>query len=204
MMYLDLDPDYPEVWKLAPVLGVLRDGGLGVIPTDTNYAFCCLVGQRGALERLYQIKDMARQKPLSIVCRDLQMVSEYTRGFPHQAFRTVRRCLPGPYTFILNANSQLPKVMLRKRREVGVRIPDDPVVTALMEELDVPLVCSSVRTDDESFWNRPAEIAERYGKRLDFVVDAGERLAEPSTVVDLTGEESEVIRVGKGDASPFQ
>jgi len=202
-IYLDLDPDYPEVWRMDEVARLVRNDALGVIPTDTVYAFVCDIGSRSAIERLYAVKELSPTKPLSILVRDLAMASEYTRGLPTSAFRALKRCLPGPYTFIMKAGSSVPKIMLRKRKTIGVRIPDDEICGALRESLDRPLLCSSVRTADDSFWNNPAQISEKFGARLDFVVDGGQRLAEPSTVIELTGREPEVIRQGKGDASFF-
>jgi tRNA threonylcarbamoyl adenosine modification protein (Sua5/YciO/YrdC/YwlC family) len=203
-MYVQIAPETWDLWRLESVVRSLRDGGLGVIPTDTVYAFVCSITSKKAIERLYSIKKMDERKPLSIICHDFSMVSQYTHGFPNSWFRVARRCLPGPYTFILRANNQIPRLMLRKRRTVGVRIPNDPVCLALLSELDAPLLCSSVRTDNDSFWNVPAAISEAYGNRLDFVVDAGERLAEPSSVIDLTDNDPVVIRQGKGDLEPFE
>ena len=203
-MYVQIDEDYPDVWRLAPVAAQLARGAVGVIPTDTVYAFVCDIGHRNAIERLYQIKNIHPTKPLSILCHDLSMISEYARAIPNTHFRAIRRCLPGPYTFIVNASTLVPRIMLRKRRTIGIRIPDDPICAALLEDLERPLLCTSVRTPDDSFWNSPAEIEEKYGKRLDFVVDGGKRLAEPSTVVDVTGSYPEVIRDGKGDIELFE
>jgi tRNA threonylcarbamoyl adenosine modification protein (Sua5/YciO/YrdC/YwlC family) len=203
-MYVQVAPETWDLWRLESVVRSLQDGGLGVIPTDTVYAFVCSVSSKKAIERLYHIKKMDERKPLSIICHDFSMVSKYTHGFPNSWFRVVRRCLPGPYTFILRANNQIPRLMLRKRRTVGVRIPNDPVCLTLLSALDGPLLCSSVRTADDSFWNVPAAISEAYGNRLDFVVDAGERLAEPSSVIDLTDNDPVVIRPGKGDLEPFE
>lgn len=202
-MYLQIDGEYPELWRLDAVARAVREGGLGVIPTDTVYAFVCGIGSKRAIERLYRVKELDQKKPLSILCQDLRAVSEYTRGIPTSAYRAMKRCLPGPYTFILKASSQVPRIMLRKRRTVGVRVPDDDICAALLQALDEPLLCSSVRTKDDSFWNDPAQISDEFGKRLDFVVDGGERLAEPSTVIDLTGRVAEVIREGKGDPTLF-
>jgi tRNA threonylcarbamoyl adenosine modification protein (Sua5/YciO/YrdC/YwlC family) len=199
-----MDPDYPEVWRLSSIARLLRDGAVGVVPTDTVYTFVCSIDSRTAIERLYRLKQMDARKPLSILCRDMSMMSRYTRSLSSSAFRALRRCLPGPYTFIFKASSEVPRIMLRKRRTIGVRIPDDEICTALLQELELPLLCSSVRTPDDSFWNNPAEISEKHKGRLDFVVDGGERLADPSTVIDYTERSPEIIRAGKGDISLFE
>ena len=203
-MYVQVDPETWDLWRLESVVRSLREGGLGVIPTDTVYAFVCSISNKKAIERLYRTKKLDERKPLSILCHDFSMVSQYTHGFPNNWFRVARRSLPGPYTFILRANNRIPRLMLRKRRTVGIRIPNDPVCLALLSELDGPLLCSSVRTEDDSFWNVPAAISQAYGNRLDFVVDAGERLAEPSTIIDLSEGEPHIVRSGKGDMSLFE
>jgi len=203
-MYLQVEPEPWDMWRLDPVSQLLREGGVGVIPTDTVYAFVCAIHHKRTIERLYQIKKLDLRKPLSILCSDFSMVSQFTRGFPNAWFRIAKRCLPGPYTFILPANNQIPRLMLRKRREIGIRIPDDPVCQKLIADLQSPLLCSSVRTQENSFWNIPAEIEASYGKRLDFVVDAGERLADPSSVISLTDGAPQIIRSGKGDITPFE
>ena len=203
-MYLQLDHDYPELWKLAAVAQRIKGGALGVVPTDSVYAFVCDPENKGATERLYRLKEMDPKKPLSILCRDIAMVSVYTRGFPNTVFRAARRCLPGPYTFILPVTSGFPRHLLGKRREVGVRVPADPVCQALLEDLDRPLLASSVRTVDDRYWTSPAEIDDEFGSRIDFVVDGGERVGAPSTVIDLTGDDPVVLRHGQGDASLFE
>ncbi|HIA03299.1 MAG TPA: threonylcarbamoyl-AMP synthase [Myxococcales bacterium] len=203
-MYLDMDPDYPEVWRMGEIARLVEKGAVGVIPTDTVYAFVCDCTSKKAIERIYGLKNLDPKKPLSMICKDISEVSRWTRGFPHNWFRTMRRCLPGPYTFIVSANQQTPRIMLKKRREIGVRIPDDLICQALLEELDRPLLCSSVRTPEDSFWNDPAKISESFGNRLDFVVDGGERFADPSTVINLTGGDAEIIRRGKGSTDLFE
>ncbi len=203
-MYLQLDGEYPELWKLADVARRVEQGDVGVIPTDTCYAFVCSVRHKKSIERLYRLKDLDPKKPLSILCTDLRMVSEYTRGMHTSAYRVLKRCLPGPYTFILKAGGELPKIMTRKRKTVGVRIPDDPICEAMFEDVEAPLLCTSVRTPDDAFWTDPAAIADTFGPRLDFVVDGGERLADPSTVVDFTEQDPVVLRAGKGDVAPFE
>ncbi len=204
-LYLQLDPDYPEVWHLGAIAKKLAAGAVGVIPTDTVYAFVCDVGNKEAIEKLYRIKQMDQKKPLSILCKDLAAISEYTRGIRNGHYRALKRCLPGAFTFILQAGPPVPKLMLTgKRKEIGVRVPDDVICTALLEDLERPLLCTSVRTAEDSFWNNPAEINEEYGRRLDFIVDGGVRVIEPSTVIDLTEDEPVVIRHGKGDATLFE
>ena len=204
-LYLQLDPDYPELWQLGAIAKKLGAGAVGVIPTDTVYAFVCDVGDKDAIERLYRVKQLDPKKPLSLLCKDLAAISEYTKGLRNSHYRAMRRCLPGPFTFILQAGAPVPKLMLTgKRREIGVRVPDDVICAALLGDLERPLLCTSVRTPEDSFWNNPAEINETYGKRLDFIIDGGQRFAEPSTVIDLTEEDPVIVRHGKGDPDLFE
>lgn len=190
---------------MGEIARLLRNGAVGVIPTDTVYAFVCDIHDKTAIERLYQLKKMDHKKPLSMMCRDFADVANWTRGFPSPLYRAMKRCLPGPYTFILRASSTTPRTMLKKkRREIGVRIPDDPICQSLLEEMEMPLLCSSVRTQDDLPWNDPAKIADTYGSRIDFVVDGGERTIDPSTVIDLTSNQPELIRRGKGDTTLFE
>jgi tRNA threonylcarbamoyl adenosine modification protein (Sua5/YciO/YrdC/YwlC family) len=203
-LYLQLDRDYPEVWQLGPIVKAILAGGVGVIPTDTNYAFVCDLSHRDAVDRLYRVKGIDKKKPLSILCANDRMISHYTRGLPTSSFRAMRRCLPGPFTFIMKASGDIPRTTLRKRKTIGVRVPDDEICTSLLADLGIPLLCTSVRTPDDSHWNNPAQISETYDKRIDFVVDGGERLAEPSTVIDLTGDDPEIIRIGKGNPELFE
>ncbi len=132
LTYLQVDPDY-ELWKLGPIAKKLSSCGVGVIPTDTVYAFVCDLGDKAAIERLYAIKQLDPKKPLAILCKDLAAIAEYTRGVPNNHFRALRRCVPGPFTFILQASAAVPKLMLTgKRRELGVRIPADPICHELL------------------------------------------------------------------------
>jgi tRNA threonylcarbamoyl adenosine modification protein (Sua5/YciO/YrdC/YwlC family) len=199
-----MDAHYPEVWRMGGIARLLERGAVGVIPTDTVYAFVCDCSSKKAIERIYSLKNMDPKKPLSMMCKDIRMISQWTRGIPNEWYRTIRRVLPGPYTFILNASQQTPRIMLNQRREVGVRVPDDPICQALLEELERPLLCSSVRTLEDSVWNDPGRISESFGNRLDFVVDGNERMAEPSTVIDLTDGEAVIIRHGKGSTELFE
>ena len=200
-----MDPYHPELWRLGDVANVIRNGGLGVVPTDTVYAFVCDIDNKNAIERLYRLKKMDPKKPLSMMCRNIADVAQWTRGFPQQTFRAARRCLPGAYTFILRGSRATPRIIMnKKRREVGVRVPDDAICQAVLEELQRPLLCSSVVIEDDETWHDPAAIADMYGDRIDFVVDAGHRAISPSTIIDLTSEEPVLIRHGKGDPDLFE
>ncbi|EFJ26848.1 hypothetical protein SELMODRAFT_441705 [Selaginella moellendorffii] len=214
IFHLEIDQFGSNLWKLDQVVSLLQDGGVGVVPTDTIYAIVCDLHNRAAIERLYRIKDMDAKKPLSILCRSFQDIDKYTTGFPTSFFRVARQCLPGPYTFILPASKDMPKQCTRfggsvaasyaPRKSVGVRIPDDSVWREMAGQLEHPLLCTSVRRPADDEWMLdPAIIADTYGvssgrESVDFIVDGGTRVANPSTVVDMTGTMPVVLRRGKG------
>ncbi|KAL8109045.1 uncharacterized protein LOC141671669 isoform X1 [Apium graveolens] len=216
LLYVEVDPSGTDTWKLDPVIQLLHKGAVGVIPTDTVYAIVCDLNTNSAIQRLRRLKNIEASKPLSTLCRSFQDIDTYTTGFPRgggqglsNIFRAVKQCLPGPYTFILTASKLLPKSCTRygtttskllSRKNVGVRIPDDAVCQSVLERMGAPLLSTSVRSPKENEWIiDPLVIADVYGAEgLDFVVDAGVRVAEPSTVVDMTASIPRVIRQGKG------
>jgi tRNA threonylcarbamoyl adenosine modification protein (Sua5/YciO/YrdC/YwlC family) len=200
-MLISIDPFSPEPWLVARVVQSLKRGGVVVIPTDTVYAYACSLADRDAPRRLYEIKGISPSKRLSILVPDLRTASRYTRSIPNPVFRTMRRVLPGPYTFIFQASSEVPRIMLRKRRTVGIRLPDCPITLAILAELGEPLLTSSVRSSADEFVLDPVEIEAASGDELAMVVDGGQLLNEASTVVDLSSDEPVLVRLGKGDVS---
>ncbi|KAJ6832108.1 uncharacterized protein M6B38_345595 [Iris pallida] len=218
MMYVEVDPAGTDTWKLESVIELLRGGAVGVIPTDTVYAIVCDLKNNDSIERLRIIKDVENSKarnPLSVLCHSLHDIDTYTMGFPcgnaqgqTNIFRAVKHCLPGPYTFILPATKELPKQCRRHgasskftfRKEVGIRMPDDVICQAILKNLDAPLICTSVKWPSKDQWMiDPVIIADTYEPEgLDFLVDGGIRVADPSTVVDMTGNIPTIVRQGKG------
>ncbi|KAL9229498.1 hypothetical protein vseg_004960 [Gypsophila vaccaria] len=221
LLYVEVDPLGADSWKLETVIAQLKEGAVGVIPTDTVYAIVCDMNSHSALERLRRIKNIETTKPLSILCRSFHDIDVYTMGFPRgdslghpNIFRAVKHCLPGPYTFILTASKNLPKqctnygpgnAKYAPKKSIGVRMPDDPITRAIVEKMDAPLISTSVKRQTEDEWILdPVLIADVYGKEgLDFIVDAGLRIAEPSTVVDMTGSPPKIVRLGKGPPQPW-
>ena len=197
-MLLTIDPVEPEHWLIAEAARSIRSGRVVVIPTDTVYGVACDVANEDGARRIYALKGMNSKKLLSIVCSDLAMASEYTRGIPNTLFRVVRRLLPGPYTFILPASKEIPRIMRKNRKTVGIRIPDCPITLALVEQLGRPLLTTSVRSGDNGWLNDPFEIEEEYRHEIDLVIDGGPLFPEPSTVIDFTHVEPELVRQGKG------
>jgi tRNA threonylcarbamoyl adenosine modification protein (Sua5/YciO/YrdC/YwlC family) len=201
---LEIDPVEPESWLIARASDLLRRGGIVVIPTDTVYGLTCGITHPDAIRRVYDLKKMDPKKPLSILIADLRAVGRYARGVSTPSYRLLKRVLPGAFTFIFEASSEVPKIMLRKRRTIGIRMPDHPVTQALLAELDEPLLSTSIRNPDDDFVNDPGEIEARYGGQIDMVIDSGPLLPNPSTVVDLSGSEAVLVRDGKGDVASLE
>ncbi|XP_027352037.1 uncharacterized protein LOC113862928 [Abrus precatorius] len=221
LVYIEANPSASDSWKLEPVIHLLKQGAVGVIPTDTLYAIACDLRSNSAIERLRRIKNIEASKPLSILCHSFRDIDKYTAGFPRgdgqghaNLFKAVKHYLPGPYTFILIASKELPKQCIRfgtsaakyaSRKNVGVRMPDDAICQAILKEMDAPLISTSIKFLKEDEWMiDPVMIADTYGPEgLDFVVDGGLRVAEPSTVVDMTKMPPKVLRQGKGPVLPW-
>jgi tRNA threonylcarbamoyl adenosine modification protein (Sua5/YciO/YrdC/YwlC family) len=203
-MLLPIDPQEPQPWLVARAAQTLRSGGVAVVPTDTVYALACALDSRPAVERLYAVKGITPAKRLSLLVPDLASASRYARGMTTPVFRMMRRVLPGPYTFIFQATGEVPKVMLRKRRTVGIRCPDAPITLAILAELGQPLLTTSVRSDDDAFVVDPVTIEDELGAQVDLVVDGGLLGTVPSTVVDLSEDEPVLVREGKGDPGALE
>nr|XP_043632660.1 uncharacterized protein YciO [Erigeron canadensis] len=216
LLYIEVDPEGSDTWKLDAAVELLSNGAVGVIPTDTVYAMVCDMTNHDAIERLRRLKEVETGKPFSILCRSLHDIDTYTTGFPRgnsdgfsDYFRAVKHCVPGPYTFILTASKALPKQCVKygptiskyaSRKTLGVRIPDDAVCQAVLEKMGAPLISTSVRSPVENQWILdPVLIADAYGPEgLNFVIDAGVRVSNPSTVVDMIQIPPKIIRQGKG------
>jgi tRNA threonylcarbamoyl adenosine modification protein (Sua5/YciO/YrdC/YwlC family) len=203
-MILEIDPVEPEPWLLARAVQVLRHGGIVVMPTDTVYGLTCGITHHEAIRRIYKLKDMDPKKPLSVLVDDMSMVGRYAKGVSTPAYRLLKRVLPGPYTFIFQASPEVPKIMLRKRRTIGIRMPDNPIALALLQEMGEPLLNSSIRDPEHDFVNDPDEIERSLENDVELVIDGGILLPVPSTVVDLSGDEPVLIREGRGDVATLE
>ncbi len=194
----------PNPRVLQDIVQVIRDGGVVIYPTDSVYAIGCDALNQRAVEKIYQYrKEEAKQSHLSIICRDISQAGEYVRISKEQ-FKLMHRNLPGPFTFILEAGLKLPKVF-RSRKTVGIRIPDNAILHALLEELDGPILTTSLKLpveDDDadavSYMTDPFLIEEAFQNQADVLIDGGYGEDQPSTVVDLTREEAEILRQGVG------
>ena len=190
----------PNPKDIKKVVEVLRKGGLIIYPTDTVYGMGCDITNTSALERIAQIKQVKLDKAnFSFICEDLSNISDYVRQIDTQTFKILKRNLPGPYTFILPGNSNLPSVF-KKKKTVGIRVPDNNICRAIVRELGNPIVSTSIRDEDEviEYTTDPELIHEKWDKLVDIVIDGGYGDNIPSTVIDLTNAEPEVIREGKG------
>jgi len=200
-MLLRIYPDNPAPRHIKMVIETLEKGGLVIFPTDTIYGLGCSIHQSRAVDKIAQIKGIKKEKAnFSVIFNSLSMLSEFTKPLENTIFRLIRRNLPGPFTFILNANNNIPKIFQSKKKTVGIRIPDDPIISLIVEELGHPLLTTSIRDEDEvvEYTTDPGLIYEKYKDVVDIVIDAGYGGNEPSTIVDCTSGEAEVIRQGKG------
>ena len=201
---LQLHPEHPQKRLVDRVVEALHRGGVIIYPTDTVYGLGCDIFNRKAINRIYQIKQAPAGKPLSFVCADLKDLAQYAKNISNASYRMMKRLLPGPYTFILEASRDVPKFMIGKRRTVGIRVPDNPICLEIVRALGRPVLSTSVETmGDRSAMNHVDAMQSRYGKAVDFIVDGGVIVSEPSTVVDLTGEEPEILRASAGEADLY-
>ncbi|WP_339342654.1 L-threonylcarbamoyladenylate synthase [uncultured Polaribacter sp.] len=197
--FIKLYNENPNPKEIAKVVKVLQSGGLVIYPTDTIYGLGCDITKTKSLEKIAQIKGVQLEKAnLSFICNDLSHLSDYVKQLDSATFKILKRALPGPYTFILPGSNNLPKVF-KKKKTVGIRIPDNNIIRTLVEELGNPIVSTSIRDEDDvlEYTTDPELIFEKWQGLVDVVIDGGYGDNEPSTVIDLT-EEPAVIREGKG------
>jgi len=205
-MLVKLYPENPAPRQVEQVVDCLRSGGLIIFPTDTVYGLGCDMTNHKAIERVARIKGVKPEKAdFSIICHDLSHLSDYTRPLDNTTFKLMKRVLPGPYTFILNANNRVPKLFKSKKREIGIRVPDNSIARAIVEALGNPIITTSIKDDDEvlEYTTDPELIYERYRQQVDMVVDGGYGNNEASTVVNCTGDWPEVLRYGIGDIDQY-
>ena len=201
-MLLRIHPGNPDERRIRQAAALLDDDAVLVIPTDTVYSFACVLGSSKGLERLAKLKGIAlKQARFSVACADLSQLSAYTRPLSNAVFKMMKKALPGPYTFIVPANNNIPKWFVGKRKEIGIRVPDNAILRALVHELGRPLVVSSVRDEDEvvEYTTDPELISERFGTQIDGVIHGGFGTVDASTVIDCTQQEPEVVREGLGN-----
>ena len=197
--FIKIYNENPNPKEIAKVVKVLQSGGLVIYPTDTIYGLGCDITKTKSLEKIAQIKGVQLEKAnLSFICNDLSHLSDYVKQIDSATFKILKRALPGPYTFILPGSNNLPKVF-KKKKTVGIRIPDNNIIRTLVAELGNPIVSTSIRDEDDvlEYTTDPELIFEKWQGLVDIVIDGGYGDNEPSTVIDLT-EEPAIIREGKG------
>ena len=175
---------------------ILKNGGVIIYPTDTFYGIGCDIMNKKAIEKVYQIKQRDKKQPFSFICPNLKDISKYAK-VSNVAYRNMKRLLPGPYTFILLGSKMVPKIMLTKRKTIGIRVPDNKICLAIVRALGCPIISTSAGFDN------PHDIEKNYGPHLDLVIDGGVLYPDPSTVISLMDDVPEIIRKGKGDVSYF-
>lgn len=199
-MLIHIHPDNPQPRLIRQVVEILKNGGVIVYPTDTIYGLGCDITQHKAVERICRIKQVDPLKAnLSFVCYDLSDLSNYARQLPTPVYRVLKTYLPGPYTFILEASKQVPKILKTKKDTVGIRIPDNEIARAIVQELGNPILSASLPGDYVEEYTDPEIIHDRFEKLVDVVIDGGIGGMKPSTIIDYTREEPEVMREGAGE-----
>ena len=194
-MRLSIHPTHPEPRKISQTVEILKRGGVIVYPTDTVYGIGCDIMQKKAIDKVYKLKMMKKDHPVAFVCPDLGDIARYAI-VDDKAYRVMRRLLPGPYTFVLAATREVPRILMMKRKTVGIRVPHHEIALQLVRELGRPIVSTSATWQGEQL-NDPDDLALRF-KQAEVVLDAGWGGLDPSTVVDLTGSEPKIIREGVG------
>jgi len=202
-MLIKINPLNPQMRLIHKVVDVLKKGGMVAYPTDTVYGIGCDITNKKAIEKVYQLKQRHKSKPFSFICSGLKNISYYAK-VSNYAYKTMRRLLPGPYTFVLEGSKEVPKMMLTKRKTAGIRVPKNAICLALVAELGNPIITTSATTPDGTILNDPSLINDYYRSRIDIVIDGGNSKGDPSSVVSLIDDIPEVIRKGKGDVSIFE
>lgn len=201
-MLIRIHPDNPPERELIKVVDILKEGGVIIYPTDTVYGLGCDIMNRKAVERVAKIKGLKPEKAnLSIICFDLSHITDFAKHVDNRTFKLMKKCLPGPYTFILEANNAIPKIFMAKKKTIGIRVPDHHIPREIVRLLGNPIVTTSIHDDDDiiEYSTDPELIHEKFENMVDCVIDGGYGNQVPSTVVDCTDDEPVLIREGLGD-----
>ncbi|MBS4057547.1 MAG: threonylcarbamoyl-AMP synthase [Bacteroidetes bacterium] len=200
-MLIKIFPQNPAPRHIRMVVDSLKNGGIIIFPTDTVYGLGCSIYQQKAVDRIAQLKGVKKEKAnFSFIFNNLSMLSEFTKPINNEVYKLMRKNLPGPFTFILEANNNIPKIFQSKKKTVGIRIPDNEIISVLVEELGHPLLTTSIHDADTliEYMTDPEEIHDVFKDQVDIVIDGGAGGNQPSTIVDCTNDEWEITRQGKG------
>jgi len=199
-MIIEINPENPQKRLIRQVVEVLKNDGIIAYPTDTYYGIGCDIMNKKAIEKIYLLKQRDKKRPFSFICSGLKNISDYAK-VSNYAYKTMKRLLPGPYTFILEGSKLVPKIMLTNRKTAGIRVPENKICLALVEELGNPIITTSATMPDGSVFDNPSLINEYYSTRIDMVIDGGPVPGQPSSVISLINDIPEIIREGLGDTA---
>lgn len=205
-MLIKIYPENPNPRAIKQAVSILKKGGLIIYPTDTVYGLGCDITNQKAIEKICRLRGIKPEKAnFSFICSDLRHISDFIKPIDTTVFRVLKKALPGPFTFIFNANNNVPKLLSSNKKTVGIRVPDNTIARALVEGLGNPIISTSIKDDDEliEYSSDPELIHEKYEDLVDAVIDGGYGDNEASTVVDCTESDFEIIRQGKGDLSQY-
>jgi tRNA threonylcarbamoyl adenosine modification protein (Sua5/YciO/YrdC/YwlC family) len=202
--YFQIHPDNPQLRLVRQAADVIRAGGIVAAPTDSAYALICRLDDKSAVERLRRIRGVDEKHHLTLLCRDLSEIAQYAR-VDNQQYRLLKSAMPGPYTVVLEASREVPRRLSHpSRKTIGLRVPENRILLALLDELGEPVIGTTLQLPgDEHMLSDPDEVQERLGKQVDLVIDGGAGTLEPTTIIDLTGPEPVLMRLGRGDAAAF-
>ena len=202
-MIIKINQQNPQLRLIHKIVAILKKGGIVVYPTDTYYGIGCDIMNKRAIEKIYQLKQRNKSKPFSFICSGLKNISNYAK-VSNYAYKTMKRLLPGPYTFILEGSRLVPKIMLTKRKTAGIRVPDNPICLALVNERENPLLTTSATKPVGTIFHDASLIHDFFGTRVEVVIDGSIVPGQPSSVISLIDDMPEVIRKGIGDVSIFE
>ncbi|CAN2041152.1 L-threonylcarbamoyladenylate synthase [Candidatus Magnetomoraceae bacterium gMMP-15] len=202
-MFIEINPHNPQERLIQKVVAILKGGGTIAYPTDTYYGIGCDIMNKKAIQKIYRIRQRKNDKPFSFICSGLKNISNYAK-VSNYAYKTMKRLLPGPYTFILEGSKLVPKIMLTKRKTAGIRVPEHPICLELVEALGNPVLNTTAASPDGEIFSNPSLLHDFFGTQLDAVIDGGPVPGFPSSVISLINDEPEIFRKGHGDVSIFE
>lgn len=202
-MFVEVHEQNPQKRAISQAVSVLKKGGIIIYPTDTVYSFGCDINNKAAIERILQLKQRSHSKPLTIVWHSLNGLSDYIRHMSDEAFKSLKRLTPGPYTFIFAGAKTIPSMLLTRQKCVGVRIPDNNIPLEITRELGNPIISTTVDTPEGEYIVEPAQIDKAISNCVDLVLDAGPKQSDLSTVIDFSGGTAVLVRQGKGAFPPI-
>lgn len=201
-MLIEINSHNPQPRLISEVVDVLKQGGIIAYPTDTYYGIGCDIFNKQAIQKIYRLKKQLPGKPFSFICSDLKHISRYAK-VSNYIYRTMKRLLPGPYTFILSGSKMVPKIMITKRKTVGIRVPNHTICTTLVKTFGNPILNTTAATPDREIFSDPSLLQDFFGSQIDAVIDGGPAPGQPSSIISLIDDIPEVIREGLGDVSSF-